>query len=80
LDAKRDRLIFRLFSVVEGEARGSFAICAFAALLLAVLFFLWHLAFGALLGQKCPSSVALDHAEIMQTIDNSRNNMCDEYK
>jgi hypothetical protein len=35
--ANRDRLIFRLFRLVEGEAEGRFAISALVALVLAAL-------------------------------------------
>jgi hypothetical protein len=35
--AKRDRLLFRFFRIVEGEAEGRFAISALVALVLAAL-------------------------------------------
>jgi hypothetical protein len=35
--AKRDRLLFRFFRVVEGEAEGRFAISALVALVLTAL-------------------------------------------
>jgi hypothetical protein len=34
---QRDRLLFRLFRIVEGEAEGRFAIVALALMVLAVL-------------------------------------------
>ena len=35
--AKRDRLLFRVFRIVEGEAEGRFAISALVAIVLAAL-------------------------------------------
>ena len=35
--ANRDRLIFRLFRIVEGEAEGRFAISALVALVIVIL-------------------------------------------
>jgi len=37
MDAKRDRLIFKFFRLVEGEAEGRFAISALVTLVLAAL-------------------------------------------